>query len=294
MSGETIKSGEDSYVMNPYDHFKAYDIVGMLRQLLDSGSFHLRPEDGKIKPSQISIAKDTPWIHVKHTANLKCGIWHQVTFNHVVMNLPPGQRFVPRHCQSCWKVVVKPRTLQQLFNLLELQKELDRPSKCGIETRDSVSELYGGYFYNKSIEQGLNCYEAVKAKMTENPILVPLLDEVDGKGRTTRIILKRGCTEFEHLLGDSRLWHITPEQEFVEDLIDNYFVDDGFSLSQPEHVIWSIKRRWIEWAFKNGDQTYLRYTGGKPLYPAYVTYHQPELLESPHEVNNLTGVEKTS
>lgn len=267
------------YVMNPYDHYKSYDIVTLLKPLLDSGNFHLRPEDGKLKPTQIAISKDTPWIHVKHTAGFNCGLWHQITFNTVVMSLPPEQRFVPRHCQSCWKVVVKPYTLQQLFNLLEMQRELDRPSKCGIETRDSVFGLYGGYFYNKSFQAGMDCYNLVKAAMLKNEFLAPLLDEVDGYGRTTRIILKRGCTEYEHLLGDSSQWKVTPEQEFIEDLIDNYFVDENLSLTQPDHVVWSIKRRWIEWAYKNGDLTYLRYTGGKPIYPPYVTYHQPELLK---------------
>lgn len=269
----------DTYVMNPYDHFKSYDIIGLLKPLLDSGNFHLRPEDGKIKPTSLTIAKDTPWIHVKHTTKFNCGLWHQITFNHVVMSLPANQRFVPRHCQSCWKVVVKPRTLQQLFNLLEMQKKLDRPSKCGIETRETVSELYGGYFYNNSFPAGLECYETVKAAMSENEFLNPLLDEVDEYGRTTRIILKRGCTEYEHLLGDSSKWQITPEQEFLEDLIDSYFVSESFLLHQPEHIIWHIKRKWIEWAWQYGDNTYLRYTGGKPLYPAYVTYHQQELRD---------------
>lgn len=275
----TDEKPAEPYVMNPYDHFKSYDIVGLLKPLLDGGNFHLRPEDGKLKPTQIAISRDTPWIHVKHTAGFNCGLWHQITFNTVVMGLPPEQRFVPRHCQSCWKVVVKPHTLQQLFNLLELQKKLDRPSKCGIETRDSVSELYGGYFYNKSFQAGMECYDIVKAGMLENEFLAPLLDEVDGYGRTLRIILKRGCTEYEHTVGDSSKWNVTPEQEFIEDLIDTYFVDENLSLTQPEHVVWNIKRRWIEWAYKNGDKTYLRYTGGKPMYPAYVTYHQPELLK---------------
>lgn len=269
----------DEYVKNVYDHLKSYDIVRLLKPLLDSGNFHLRPEDGKIKPTQVTISRDTPWIHVKHTTTFNCGLWHQITFNQVVLTLPQDQRFVPRHCQSCWKVVVKPNTLQQLFNLLEMQKELDRPSKCGIETRESVPGLYGGYFYNKTFEEGLECYDTVKNAMLENEFLTPLVDEVDGQGRTARIILKRGCTEYEHEIGDSSKWQITPEQEFLEDLIETYFVSEHFLFTQPEHVLWSIKRRWIEWAWQNGDKTYAKYTGGKPLYPKYVTYHQPELLQ---------------
>ena len=269
----------DDYVSNPYDHFKAYDVISLLKPLLDGGNFYLRPEDGKVKADKIAISKDTPWIHIRHTVGFDCGLWNQIIFKGVVPLLPREQQFVPRNCQECWKVVVKPRTLQQLFNLLELQKALDVPAKCGIETRETVPGLYGGYFYNKSLAAGMECYNTVKIAMLENEYLAPLIDEVDVHGKTTRIILKRACTEFEHLLGDSTKWKVTPEQDFIEDLIDSYMVSDNLTLRQPDHVLWNIKRRWIEFAYQWGDPTYTLYTGGKPLYPHYITYHQPELLK---------------
>ena len=271
------------YLKNPYDHFKAYDVIKLLEPLIDSNNYFLRLEDGKVKLRRATITKDTPWVHIKSTIGFDCGLWHQITFNLVVPNLPAEQKFVPRHCQSCWKVVVKPRTLQQLFNLHKIQKKLDRPAKCGIETRQSVHGLYGGYFYNKSLPEGLGCYDIVKAEMLANEHLAPLVDEVDGLGRTIRIILKRGCTEYEHLVGDSSKWTITPEQNFIEDMIDNYYINENFHLRQPEHIVWNVMRRWIEWAWQNGDPTYAEYTGGKPLHPAYITYHQPELLAPPRD-----------
>lgn len=269
----------NEYAENVYDHLKAYDIIRILEPLLEGGNYYLRVEDGKAKIRYIGLPKDTPWVHVKHTTGFNCGLWNQITFKSVVPNLPSNQKFVPRHCQQCWKVVVKPRTLQQLFNLLEVQKKLDLPSKCGIETRESVPGLYGGYFYNKNHDAGLRCYDKVKIAMLKNEYLAPLINEVDEFKRTTRIILKRACTEFEHLIGDSSKWGITPEQEFIEDMMDNYIVYENYSLVQPEHLVWNIKRRWIEFAWANGDPTYARYTGGKPLYPTYVTYHQSELLK---------------
>ena len=264
---------------NVYDHLKAYDIVNLLAPLLDSGNHSMRLRDGKITPRFSSFPKDTPWIHVKHARGFKCGLWSQVTFAAVVQNLPREEQFVPRHCHNCWKVVVKPRTLQQLFNLLELQKKLDRPSKCGIEHRPSVHGLYGGYFYNTSLQEGLECYEVVKAGMLGNKYLAPLVDEVDVLGKTTRVILKRACTEYEHLIGDSTKWKLTPQQMHLEDLIRDHMASEQSRPTQPEHLIWNIKRRWIEFAHQWGDPTYLLYTGGKPLYPPYVTYHQPELLK---------------
>jgi len=274
---------EETYINNAYDHLKAYDIIRMLEPLLESGNHFLRVEDGKIKARYVSLPKDTPWIHVKHTLGFDCGLWNQITFRCIVPSLPSGQKFVPRRCQQCWKVCVKPRTLQQLFNLHETQKQLDLPSKCGIEVRESVPGLYGGYFYNKGLKSGMDCYNKVMVAMLKNEHLAPLVDEVDEFGRTTRIILKRACTEYEHTVGDSSKWEITPEQEFIEDMVDNYVVHESYSLTQPEHLLWNIKRRWIEFAWEHGDPTYARYTGGKPLYPAYVTYHQPELLVPPRD-----------
>ena len=269
------------YEKNPYDHLKSYDVLKLLEPIIDGGNSYLRPEDGKLKVRNIQLSKDTPWIHVKHVNEFDCGLWNQVIFKAVVSKLPSSQQFVPRNCQQCWKVCVKPRTLQQLFNLLEMQKKLARPSKCGIEVRESVHGLYGGYFYNKGLSAGLGCYDIVKAAMLENEHLAPLVDEVDIHGKTTRVILKRACTEFEHLLGDSTKWVVTPEQNFVEDLINDYIVSENLNTHQPEHIIWHIQRRWIEWAWQNGDETYAKYTGGKPLYPPYVTYHQPGLLKPP-------------
>ena len=256
-----------------YDHLKAYDIIEMLKPLLDQGGWNLRDVDGKLFVRHPAIARDTPWIHVRHEPGFECGLWHQIIFNMISAQLPPGERFVPRHCQNCWKVVVKPRTIEQLFNLLELEKALNRPSKCGIELRDSVPGLYGGYFYNHGKEAGLECYQTVYDAISIHPVLSPLLDEIGDDGKTTRIILKRACTEFEHACGPSDKWEVTDKQNKIEDLVERWVSLDDKDIPQPENLIWNIKRRWIEWAWRNGDPTYAKYTGGQPLYPPYVTYH---------------------
>jgi hypothetical protein len=269
----------DSYEKNLYDQLRSWDVLSMLEPAIDGFHRYLRPEDGKIKNHQVTIPMGTPWVHVKTHRNLDCGLWNHLIFKQVVPQLPSGQRFVPRGCQSCWKVVVKPRTLQQLFALLKIQKDLDIPAKCGIEQRMTTHGLYGGYFYNTSLPVGLKCYEVVKGAMLESEIMAPLVEEVDSHGKTTRILLKRACTEMEHAMGDSDKWEITPEQEFLEDLIKSYVVSENIRTHQPEHLVWNIQRRWIEFAYTSGDPTYALYTGGKPIYPPYVTYHQPELLK---------------
>lgn len=262
-----------------YDHLRAHDVIEMLKPLLDQGGWNLRDVDGKLFVRHPSVARETPWIHVKHEPGYECGLWHQITFNLISMQLPAEQRFVPRACQNCWKVVLKPRTLEQLFNVLEMQRRMDRPCKCGIEPRQSVHGLYGAYWYNIGKDAGLECYMAVYREVAAIPVLAPLLDEVDADGRTTRLMLKRACTEFEHACGPSDKWIITEQQNRIEDLVARWVSIDDRDIEQPKNLIWNIQRRWIEWAWQYGDPTYAKYTGGAPLYPPYVTYHPAVRME---------------
>ena len=164
----------------------------------------------------------------------------------------------------------------QLFELEMLQRQLNLPSKCGIEKRAHVHGLYGGYFYNESKEEGVSCYNIVYAAMSQNEILRPLLDFVDEEGRTQNLLLKRACTEFEHLCGDSSKWEVTQEQLAIESLVNRYVVADDFERIQPEILVRHVRRTWIEFAYQWADPTYAQLTGGEPLYPHYVTYHQEE------------------
>ncbi len=276
---------------NSYRRLKDQNILRLLQPLIQKKAYVVRKSDGKLKiPDTAQIAINTPWIFNGAGFGYDCYYWTKVIFNTLSKNVKG--RFVPRHCQNCWKVVVKPRTLEQLFALLELQQKSGLHSKCGIELRDSVPGLYGGYFWNRGKEAGLRCYDTVLDLMKTNKILSPLLDEVDNNDKTTRIILKRGCTEMEHACGPSDKWEITPAQNALEDLAATFVVQDTENLTQQDHLIWDVQQRWIEWAWKNGDPTYALYTDGEPLYPAYVIYHPTvKSIEERNLKQKLTGDE---
>ena len=239
------------------------DIISRFRPLLQNGGFRLRDEDGKICAVVKGMAWDTPWHHVVHSAFLDCQRWHKILFDLFSLTMPPGQGFVPSACQQCWKVVVRPKTLLKLFSLLDLQKYLNLPSKCGMEVRPYVNGLYGGYFYNHSLEQGIECYKTVREKVNETPNL----------GESTPVILKRACTEFEMRLGDSSKWVVTPHQLRIETTVNKWFVRNDVTRQQPPHAISNVHRKWIEYAYMNGDETYKLFTDGKPLYKPVETYH---------------------
>ena len=245
-----------------YEQLCKDDIISKAKTLMRNKGYYLRDIDGKITVDT-RTGWDTPWHHVKHSDKLNCHYWHSVLFDVFSMQLPTEKRFVPLGCLDCYKVVVRPKTLKQLFALLEIQKQLDRPCKLGIETRDTVHGLYGGYFYNRGLDNGIECYKVVRSAVDNNEILGP---EVE-------VLLKRACTEFEHAIGPSDKWEIKPGQIELEQLVSQKFVVDPQLRIQPDHAITYVHRRWIEWAYKNGDSTYLEYTNGKSIYPKYVTYH---------------------
>jgi len=244
------------------------DIVSKLAPILQSGGYNLRLADGKICATFQGYGWDTPWHHIQSDVFLDCNTWHRVMFDMFSRTLPKERQFVPSCCQQCWKVVVRPKTLLGLFALLHLQIKMDRPSKCGAEIRESVHGLYGGYFYNHSLQEGLACYEAVRKNV----------DETMNLGPEIVVLLKRSCTEFEMLCGPSDKWEISEEQVRIETLVNKWFVRDHTMLEQPQNVVSRVHRRWIEWAYMNGDATYLNFTEGEPLYSPYVTYHH--LIES--------------
>ena len=253
--------------MSYYKEVVSQDIITKLRYLLVNAGYYLRDEDGKIH-ADLKMGWETPWHHVRHANNLDCNLWHKVMFD------LGGKRWVPSQCQNCFKVVARPKDLRGLFALLELQKKMDVPSKCGIEVRPTVHGNYGGYFYNWGLEMGLRKYKQVR----------DAVDKAEYLGPDTTVLLKRGCTEFEHALGDSTKWEVTPEQMEWEALVNEWVVQDVVYRKQADHGLAYVHRKWIEHAYSIGDPTYADFTDGIPLHPPYVTYQNlyDEVINGKH------------
>jgi hypothetical protein len=245
---------------NLYMRLDKLAIIRKLRVLFDSGAYILRSEDSKIVPRVITMAWECPWIYTKPLPGARCDIYHKVFFRTL--------DHVHTYCRNCWKVVVRPRNLVELFNLYEFQREMGVPCKCGIERRQAVEGLYGGYFYTRSKEQGLERYKEVRELTSER--LSP----------ETPVILKRYCTEFE--LGgwgkpgfgpSDQLPDTTDEEKEMEEWIEHHFPPVGYNTLQPDHLAANVMMAWIDYAFTNGDETYKEFTDGKRLSKDYVTYH---------------------
>lgn len=248
---------------NLYLNLDRLNLIKRLKPLLmPGGGYHLRIEDGKFYPNMPAMADDAPWVYVKSADDARCDIYHKVFFN--ILN------HVPSYCRECWKVVVKPRTLKELFDLYEYQRESGVPCKCGIERRLTTTSLYGGYFYCRGKAQGLERYEEVRKAVDER--LSP----------ETPVILKRYCTEYEigpKALGPSdKLPELSQEEIEMEKYIVEKFPRVGYGTPQPDYLTASVMMEWIHYAYRyhkaTGDETFKEFTNGEELFPPYVTYHQ--------------------
>jgi hypothetical protein len=205
------------------------------------------------------MAPRVPWHYVK--PEMDCFMWTDVLFDAVTKQI--DKTFVPEFCHNCYKVVARPKTLRQLFAMEALQRRMGRHSKCGIEVRGYVPALYGAYWYNRGMEAGLECRDAVREAVAEDPELGPDVD----------VYLKRACTEMEKAMGPSNQWlPPTEDQRILERLIMDTIEHADFLEEQPDAFVLHVHRNWIEWAYQNGDETYKDYTGGSPIKSIAVTY----------------------
>jgi hypothetical protein len=238
--------------MNVYDYgrLSSLDVVSQMKPFLDDGSYYLR-DDGKIDSAR-RMSPDSPWIFVKHAPNKECHLWHGIYFQ--VFGI------IPSPCHECWKVVLRPWTLQDLMRVYNLQKKMDEPAKCGIERRLSVFGSYGAYWYANSVEEGRHRW-------------VQVVSAMEDLGIQCNAILKRGCTEFELTKGPSDEWEITEDQIRLENVLNNAFVRDVVVQTQPDHVRAAIFRSWVHHAYSVGDETYRMFLrDGQELFRKVVEY----------------------
>ena len=198
------------------------------------------------------------WVYVNYSRNTKCALWHNAIFDNF--------GYIPTPCHKCFKVVVKPRTVKELFVLYELSKSFQTPNKCGAERREFVFGPYSQFFYVSGLEEGLRYYRKVREAVN------------DSLSPDVPVALKCGCTRYELAMGPSDQWQVTPEQVAFESFLKDTVSKDIMSwemepYSQSKELIDAIQKTWLYWAFHIGDVTYLEFTGDRPLFPKGATYH---------------------
>ena len=218
---------------------------------------------------------DTPWIFAALPKDRECGKWHRIYFEKF--------HILPRGCMHCWKVVCRPKNLDELLEVRKLQEKMGLPSKCGVEMRST--ETYKGihlafwYTPQGDLEGAREMYKEVRRKVRGALSL------------DTPVILKRGCTEIENAFGPSHLWEYTPKMRFMEGLLDTTIVVKSEKPSQPAVIKTHVHGFWIHCAHRMGDKTAKNYVRNYPQSMGSIptsTYHDvlPDIKEEvvPHEI----------
>lgn len=241
--------------MGLYESLKKMNVVEAIR-----ATGYKMDLDGKVR---IPLKGDTDGVWLSRTKDpqRECIKWLSVYFQYFKV-IHPG-------CMSCWKIFYFPRTVEELFEIHEKQKEhkLGRIAncKCGIETRAYSGRLggYAAFWYNK-LGCGLDKAREVCKQLGEEYQL-PLK-------------LKRGCTEMEqftinHLGLDSSEWDrlLEPARHKLTLLEHIFELDESKIPVQTQMVVNDIKTRWIEFAAEHGDMTYRKFVD-KEFFPQLKEY----------------------
>lgn len=196
-----------------------------------------------------------PWLYIRYM-DKNCIFLRTFLYGFVSQHLPAGKRFIPSECMDCYKVVVRPESYDELLELKGIMENLDFPGKCGIEKRESVDALYGGYFYCNGIEEGLKRLDQVRDALKETKMTA---------------FLKRSCTEYERDFGPSDKWVFTIGQKATEREAKRLIYIDNFKWDQTEEDKESLMAEWKEFADELG-----------PVYKGthdYVTYEKEQANE---------------
>ena len=224
------------------------EIVARLQPLLAERVCHATPE------GTFSFVTDAsrpgPFLFKLVPHRHRCLLWFHVmagTFG-----------FVASPCYSCWKTVVYPRDLDELFRLHDLQQGLDHLSKCGMEMRPYVPADYAGYFYHASREEALADHPRLEAAVRRE------------LGPDARVFLKRACTELTMRFGDPDGWRPTTGEPALERRIARLFADEVHDADQPAEITRQVQRDWVLWAYRRGDRTYAKYLESFDIFSDYV------------------------
>lgn len=174
---------------------------------------------------------------------------------------------IPKYCFDCYKILVEPRTVMDLFKLLMIFEHLDLPNdnsrKCMCEARVDCTGTYKGFIYNRGMEEGKEVRNIVRDAIAE------------GISPKVRITLKRGCSEYglafpkyARIKLGSPMMQYNNDWQIHEDAFDASAVftpdvsgdraDDSVSYSPAE--IFAMQY-WLRYAATIGDTSYLRIAG---------------------------------
>lgn len=171
-----------------------------------------------------------------------------------------GRAAVPAGCRNCYKVQVRPATLEQLIATQRIAHTLPYAYKAGASLSLRFQEgPYRTLFYLDGLEQAREAYHQVRER----------IDNTQGLGPNVTVTIKRGCTIYEIHCGPSSEFTFSDELQAAENALLQRLRPAQSSALQPAAV---TLMNWVQIAYQLGDESYKHFTQGRPLYPEPVTY----------------------
>lgn len=225
------------------------NFIHKLKPAMETGKYYVRAaekaEDVRIAPTFVGDDTTTMWHFFNQDPTRHCDKYHMFHFGCLGI--------IPKRCFDCYKVVVHPDNIIDLFKLKGFFSFRKFNAKCGMETRRYTEHHYSGYVYLNDLES------ARGAAKTFN-------EEMHWKST-----VKRGCTEFEMSYPDSSQWEYTKEFQAVEETLDS-ILDVDVSHKQSEMVQVDVQARWIQEAIRRKDWSVKELVGDVQLLPKIKTY----------------------
>ncbi len=245
---------------------KGTTIGANLQRAIESGKV-ARREDGKftlIKSGGRQPGMDDldGYIWRRGEFAQPCYFLNRFMFRHVY-----AEGAVPFGCRDCFKVKVVTDNLRQMMAVREVAASVSASSKSGVEVDNPENQsLYGSYFYTLGLDRARALYKELRAKINEHRKL----------GSNVKMLIKRGCTNYERKCGPSDQYTFDPRQEEIERYFFARFAAGlRQGLRKPVRDAMQILE-WVQIAYRIGDNTYKDFTGGKDLRPPIVTYAPEE------------------
>lgn len=232
-----------------------------LQRAVEAGKV-IRSGNGALKlaqyPQDSSELALGPYIGKPGDFAPRCAFLNRFMFQQVY-----AEAAVPFGCRNCYKVKVVSDTMGQLMAVKEISESVPCKSKSGPEMDSELTpHLYGTYFYNWGLAKARELYQTVRAKVDAHPKLGPKV----------RMLIKRGCTNYERKCGPSDQYTFDPKLKDIEDYLAPKFLDRRGP--PPDKATYDRLRvfQMMQAAYRIGDETYKDFNGGRSLYPPVVTY----------------------
>jgi hypothetical protein len=221
--------------------------------------------DGRLKPHEDGtfeiVERPTdgpdPWLRGSKGLSVSCSA--QVGF---LFRVAYAKSAVPSGCRACYKVKIIPRTLRQLVAVYGIAQTTAYVYKCGLDGVPSSQCIYSAFFYAHELSGARAMYATLRKAVDEHPNL----------GSEVKMLIKRGCTEYEMSCGPSDKYTFDPNLPEVESWLLAHLRRRSGRRSATALDVVQTRMLWIQTAYKHGDETYRDFTNGRPLHPATVCY----------------------